>query len=142
VRADVRPQIYVPYTVFPWGPLHYVVRSASDPAALAASVRSEADALGAGRAVFKIRTLDSYLAAATSSVRLTLALEASDEALVVGEAGMEHLERDLPIQRFLNPQVQRRHAAGADLLLDLVARERTSHRCFRLPQRSGARPEP
>jgi hypothetical protein len=74
VRGEVRPQIYVPFTVFPWGPLHYVVRGASNPTALATSLRSEVGALGAGRAVFKVRTLDSYLAAATSSVRLTLAL--------------------------------------------------------------------
>ena len=74
VRASVRPQIYVPYAVFGWGPLHYVVRSEGDPSALAASVRGEVDALGAGRAVFNVRTLDSYLMAATSSMRMTLTL--------------------------------------------------------------------
>jgi predicted permease len=74
VRASVRPQIYVPYAVFGWGPLHYVVRSAGDPNLLAASVRGEVDALGAGRAVFNVRPLDSYLRAATSSMRMTVTL--------------------------------------------------------------------
>lgn len=74
VRASVRPQIYVPFTVFEWMPLNYVVRAEGDPTLLADAVRREVEVLGAGRAVFRVRTLDSYLAAATSSVRMTLAL--------------------------------------------------------------------
>lgn len=74
VRAEVRPQIYVPYTIFGWAPLHWVVRSEGDPQLLAPAVRAAVDGLGAGRAVFRVRTLESYLADATSSVRMTLTL--------------------------------------------------------------------
>jgi putative ABC transport system permease protein len=74
VRQAIRPQIYVPYTLFHWAPLSYVVRTAGEPTSLASAVHREVDELGSGRAVYGVRTLQSYVADATSSGRLTLTL--------------------------------------------------------------------
>ena len=73
-RREVRPQVYVPLAVFRWLPMHYVVRSEGDPIALAGAVRAEVDRLGAGRAVYGVRTLDSFLADSMASLRMTLTL--------------------------------------------------------------------
>jgi putative ABC transport system permease protein len=73
-RTVVRPQVYVPQPIFGFAPLHYVIRTSGDPLTLANAVRSEVAAAGSGRAVFNTRTLDSYLAEMTSSLRLTLLL--------------------------------------------------------------------
>ncbi|MEM7415298.1 MAG: ABC transporter permease [Gemmatimonadota bacterium] len=73
-RSEVRPQVYVPATLFRWRPLYYVVRHDGDGVGLGEAVRAEADAAGTGRAVYDVRPLDGYLADATSALRLTLTL--------------------------------------------------------------------
>lgn len=73
-RAEVRPQVYVPATLFRWRPLYYVVRHDGDGVGLAEAVRAQVDAAGTGRAVYDVRPLDGYLADATSALRLTLTL--------------------------------------------------------------------
>jgi putative ABC transport system permease protein len=83
-REAVRPQVYVPFTVFRWLPMHYVIRTAGDPLSFVGAVRAEIDAAGGGRAVYKVRSLDSYLAASTSSLRMTL-------VLIMAQAGLTAL---------------------------------------------------
>ena len=57
-----------------------------------------------------------------------LAQEALAEALVLGELGRDHLERDLAPEAFFLGAVDRTHPPAADERLDLVAGDRRSGR--------------
>ena len=59
-----------------------------------------------------------------------LAQEALAEALVLGELGRDHLERDLAPETLLLGAVDRAHAAAADERLDVVARGARSDHQF------------
>ena len=57
-----------------------------------------------------------------------LAQEALAEALVLGELGRDHLERDLAAEALLVGTVDRTHASAADERFDPVAGDRRSGR--------------
>jgi len=76
VSRDVRPQIYVPYGLFPWGPLRYTVKSAGDPTLLIGSVRAVLDEMRPGRAAFGFQDLSENVAAAMSTLRFVTLLVA------------------------------------------------------------------
>jgi len=54
------PELYVPYTQYPWllDPRHFVVRTVGDPLAVAQAVRREVEALDSGVPIADIRPLD------------------------------------------------------------------------------------
>ena len=69
VTRDVRPQIYVPFGVFPFTPMHMIVRAAGDPARVADAARAAVAQLGTGRAMSAFVVLTDHVAAATSTLR-------------------------------------------------------------------------
>jgi putative ABC transport system permease protein len=68
-RREVRPQIYVPYGLFRWNPLHFTVRAGSDPLALIPAVREAARDVGTGRALSGFQLLSENVATASSTLR-------------------------------------------------------------------------
>jgi predicted permease len=85
VSQDVRPQIYVPYGLFPWGPLRYTIKSESDPLLLIGSVREVLAEMGTGRAAFGFQDLSENVADAMSTlwfVTLLVALLAFSAAFL------------------------------------------------------------
>jgi hypothetical protein len=69
VSQEVRPQIYVPYGRFSWGPLHFTVRTDGDPVTFVATVRDAVRELGTGRAVSRFQLLSDNVTSATSALR-------------------------------------------------------------------------
>ncbi len=76
VSQEVRPQIYVPYGLFPWGPLKFTVRADSDPTMLIGAVREVLAELGPGRAVSGFQLLSDNVTAALSTLRFVTILVA------------------------------------------------------------------
>jgi predicted permease len=76
VSQDVRPQIYVPYGLFPWGPLRYTVKAERDPTLLIGNVREVLAELGPGRAASGFQVLGENVTAAMSTLRFVTLLVA------------------------------------------------------------------
>ncbi len=74
VRREVRPQIYLPYRLGPSTNNILAVRAAGDPGPIVAQIRREVEALGTGRPVHTVRTMDAYVADAMGETRFTLIL--------------------------------------------------------------------
>jgi predicted permease len=74
LAEDGRGQIYVSYLQSARERLAFTVRTAGDPQALAGAVREAAASLDRDLAVAKIRTMDSYVAAARQSTRFVTAV--------------------------------------------------------------------
>jgi len=74
VSQEVRPQIYVPYGIFGWGPLNYTVKAGSDPTSLIGSVRGLLSELGPGRAPSGFQLLSDNVDAALSTLRFVTLL--------------------------------------------------------------------
>lgn len=66
---EVRPQIYTPYGLFRWNPLHFTVRAEGDPRVLIPAVRAAAADIGTGRALSGFQLLSDNVATATSTLR-------------------------------------------------------------------------
>jgi putative ABC transport system permease protein len=69
VSQEVRPQIYVPYGRFSWGPLNFTVRTEGDPLTRVEAVREAVRELGTGRAVSRFQLLTDNVTTATSALR-------------------------------------------------------------------------
>jgi hypothetical protein len=66
---DARPQIYTPYGLFRWGPLHFTVRTEGDPLALIPVVRAATREMGSWRALSGFQRLSDNVEIATSTLR-------------------------------------------------------------------------
>ena len=76
ISQEVRPQIYVPFGLFPWGPLNFTVRADSDPTVLVGAVRETLAELGPGRAVAGFQLLSDNVTDALSTLRFVTVLVA------------------------------------------------------------------
>jgi len=74
LAEDGRGQIYVSYLQSAREKLAFTVRTAGDPQALAGAVREAVASLDRDLAVAKVRTMDSYVAAARQSTRFVTAV--------------------------------------------------------------------
>jgi putative ABC transport system permease protein len=74
LSEEGRGQIYVPYTQSAREKLAFTVRTEGDPLALAGEVRRAVASLDPNLAVAKVRTFDSYVAAAREATRFTTAV--------------------------------------------------------------------
>jgi putative ABC transport system permease protein len=101
VRERVRPQIYLPYRAGPSPNMTLAVRTDSDPLPLIASIRREVDAVGTGRAINAVRTMNSYVSAAMGGARFTLILMGilAGIALVLSSVGIYSVITYLARQR-------------------------------------------
>jgi putative ABC transport system permease protein len=101
VREKVRPQIYLPYRAGPGPNMTLAIRTDSDPLPLIASIRREVDAVGTGRAVNAVRTMDAYVSAAMGGTRFTLILMGilASIALVLSSVGIYSVITYLARQR-------------------------------------------
>ncbi|SPF52469.1 conserved membrane hypothetical protein [Candidatus Sulfopaludibacter sp. SbA4] len=71
LAADVQPEIYVPFAQLPWPTMHLVVRTASDPHALAGAVRTRILSLDRDLPVTNVETLGEVLETAAEEPRFT-----------------------------------------------------------------------
>jgi len=80
-----RQELYLPYTQYPWdlAPRHLIVRTAVNPAAMAAAVRREVAALDKDQPVSDVRTLEDVVAEAVGPQRFAMMLLGSFAALAV-----------------------------------------------------------
>jgi predicted permease len=76
VRSEVRPQIYAPFSLVSFWPLHFTLRTEGDPTVLIGAVRESVADLGSGRAVSGFGLLSDNVASATSTLRFVTGLVA------------------------------------------------------------------
>jgi len=90
LEAPPSPEMYMPATQGPPTNPFVVIRTASDPATLAAVVRSEVQAIDKGIAAYDIRTMDQVRSEAVSQRRFVLLLVAAfgTLALVMAAVGV------------------------------------------------------
>ena len=72
VAEDVAPQLFVPYRLWQRSPMAYVVRTGSDPTALAADIRRAVASFDPQLPIYDVREMDNYIEAATSIRRFTM----------------------------------------------------------------------
>jgi len=84
------PEVYYTTAQHPYGAMHLMLRSPSDPSLLSGAVRSRVAALDREQPVTNVRTMDDYLAASISQSRYTMMLLAvfSIVALLVAAVGL------------------------------------------------------
>jgi putative ABC transport system permease protein len=71
LRHDARPQLWVSFPAMPWN-MDLAFRTRRDPLAVAASVKKAVEALGPGRPLYAVRTLDDYVVDASADARFAL----------------------------------------------------------------------
>jgi ABC-type antimicrobial peptide transport system permease subunit len=76
LTEEVREQVYVPYRQSIRDPMAYVVRSRSDPSALASAIRTEVASLDKDLPVYDVRPLEEYVEAALDPRRFVMLLGA------------------------------------------------------------------
>jgi putative ABC transport system permease protein len=84
------PEVYFPMAQQPSEAMHLIVRSAGDPAGLAAGVRARISSIDKEQPVTNVRTMEQYLANSIAQNRLTMLLLGmfSAIALVVATVGL------------------------------------------------------
>ncbi len=89
LREDAKPEVYVPIAQCPgMGSMTMVVRTEQDPQSLAAPARKIVASLDKDIPVFRVLTLERYLAAATAESRFTALLLGAFAALALVVAGI------------------------------------------------------
>lgn len=83
VREDGRPQIYVPYWLWPVHGMNLVVRASGNPDLLAQAVREEVKELGSRRPVHRARSLESYVGQAMARSRFTVSIMVAFAAIAL-----------------------------------------------------------
>jgi putative ABC transport system permease protein len=74
LEADIRPQIYLPHTQWPWGGMTVVLLGDGNPLALASAARAELKALDPLLPAAKMRSMQQVVTHATSMRRFSMAL--------------------------------------------------------------------
>jgi predicted permease len=87
---EAKPEMYVPYQQSPKNFMSLVVRTAADPAGMAAAVRSQVLAVDPDQPVFDIKTMDERLSKSVAQSRFTMLLLAvfSGLALTLSAVGV------------------------------------------------------
>ena len=74
LAADVKPEIYLPFTQFPWPAMSLIVRTAGHPQSFAGAVRARVLAIDLDQPVTAVRGMDEVLETAAAQPRFTTAL--------------------------------------------------------------------
>ena len=75
LNADPVPTVFIPSGMMPTWPIYsYIIRTATDPMALAPAIRGEIRALDASMPIRDVRTMDDILAGAVGPARWTMTL--------------------------------------------------------------------
>jgi putative ABC transport system permease protein len=74
LAADVQPEIYLPFAQLPWAAMNLVVRTAGNPDAFVAAVRSRVLALDRDQPVTGIQTMEELLSTAAAQPRYATTL--------------------------------------------------------------------
>jgi putative ABC transport system permease protein len=116
---SAQPQMYLPYRQNPTRITHLLVRTASDPLAVARAVRAEVSALDPNQPVFDVRTLESVTGEAFSRQQVMAALVGVLAGLALLAGGGGHLRRGRIGGQRADPgdgypRGPRRQAAGSD----------------------------
>jgi putative ABC transport system permease protein len=72
VVEDLAPQIFVPYRLWQRSPMAYVVRTSSNPSALAADIRGAVASFDRQLPIYDVRPMDNYIEAAMSIRQFTM----------------------------------------------------------------------
>ncbi len=90
LAAEARETVYLPYVLFPWLPLTYVVRTRSDPAGLVPLIRREVESIDPDVPVSSVGTMESHVSRAMAPTRFFLALVGTFAAvaLVLASLGL------------------------------------------------------
>ena len=83
LAEEGRETIYMPYVFQSFLPLTFVIRTATDPAGLAAQIRAEVNALDPDVPVADLATLESWVTEAMAQTRFLLALTGAFAALAL-----------------------------------------------------------
>jgi putative ABC transport system permease protein len=83
LRAGTVPEFYVPQAQMPLTSLTLVVRTAGDPHALVAAVRSAVQAMDANAPVFGVMTAEEYMSRSVASTRFNVTLLATFAAVAL-----------------------------------------------------------
>jgi predicted permease len=80
---DARPEMILPYRQFQFGGMTLVVRSAMEPAIVAAAIRAQVRSLDSRQPVYRVRTMDQFLADSVAQPRFTTLLLAGFAAIAL-----------------------------------------------------------
>ncbi len=74
--AEFRPELYVPYTQYPWvlSPRHVLVRAAVNPTGLTAAIQREVGILDKDQPISQIRTMEEVVALPLAQQRFSMVL--------------------------------------------------------------------
>jgi predicted permease len=72
IVEDLAPQIFVPYQLWQRSPMAYVMRTSSDPTALAAEIRAVVTKFDPQLPIYDVRPMDNYIGSAMSIRRFTM----------------------------------------------------------------------
>jgi len=126
-NPDFLSELYVPYTQPAWllSPRHLIVRTASEPAAVAGAIRYEVNALDKDQPVSDVRPLDEVAGEAVAQQRFTMALLGvfATLALVLAAIGVFGVISYSVTQRLHEIGIRRALGADQKAILTLVLRQ-------------------
>jgi putative ABC transport system permease protein len=123
--SDPRPEVFLPPAQVPFGSMTFVVRSAGDPGALVAALKSEVWAIDATLPFYDVATIDSLLAQSLSPRRFLLWLLSGFAACAFGlaAAGIYGVLTFSTLQRTREMGVRMAMGAHARDITRLIVRE-------------------